>query len=112
MAIFVMFMWTATDVVSLHQQPQDFCATISALYQCVKKCSQCVVIKFHNKTFASLPRKKYKVVIVFECYFMGIWQQLCLDMQISLNLVSYTRKKAPVTAKLQTFVGFAVQTMN
>ena len=65
MAIFVTFMWTANDVASLHQQPQDFCATISALYQCVKKCSQCVVIKFLNKTFASLPRKKYKVVIVF-----------------------------------------------
>ena len=32
--------------------------TISALYQCVKKCSQCVVIKFLNKTLASLPRKK------------------------------------------------------
>ena len=32
-------------VESLHQQPQEFCATISALYQCVKKCSQCVVIK-------------------------------------------------------------------
>ena len=27
------------------EQPQKFCATISALYQCVKKCSQCVVIK-------------------------------------------------------------------
>ena len=33
-------------------------ATISALYQYVKKCSQCVVIKFLNKTFASLTRKK------------------------------------------------------
>ena len=32
--------------------------TISALYQCVKKCSQCVVIKFLNKALASLPRKK------------------------------------------------------
>ena len=29
----------------------------------------------------------------FGCYFMGIWQQLRLDMQISLNLGSYTRKK-------------------
>ena len=42
--------------------------------QCVvsmrKKCSQSVVIKFLNKTFASLPRKK--VVIVFGYYFMGI----------------------------------------
>ena len=36
MAIFVTFMWTANDVVSLYQQPQDFCATISALYQCFK----------------------------------------------------------------------------
>ena len=57
-AIFVTFMWTANDVVSRHQQQQHFCATISALYQCFKKCSQCVVIKFLNKTFASLPRKK------------------------------------------------------
>ena len=71
MAIFETFMWTANDVVSLHQQPQDFCATISALYQCFKKCSQCVVIKFLNKTFASLPRKKYKVVIVFWMLFHG-----------------------------------------
>ena len=58
MAIFVTFMWPANDVVSLHQKPQDFCATISALNQCFKKCSQCVVIKFLNKTFASIPRKK------------------------------------------------------
>ena len=43
---------------------------------------------------------------------MRIWQQLRLDMQISLNLGSYIRKKAPVTAKLQNFLGFAVQTMN
>ena len=58
MVIIVTFMWTANDAVSLHQQPQDFWATISALYQCFKKCSQCVVINFLNKTFASLPRKK------------------------------------------------------
>ena len=43
---------------------------------------------------------------------MGIWQQLRLDMQISLNLGCYTRKKAPVTAKLQNCVGFAIQTKN
>ena len=43
---------------------------------------------------------------------MGIWQQLRLDMQISLNLGSYTRKKTPVTAKLQNCVEFAVKTMN
>ena len=36
MGIFVTFLWTRNDVVSLHQQPQDFCATISALYQCFK----------------------------------------------------------------------------
>ena len=42
---FATFMWTANDVVSQYQQPQEFCATISALYQFVKKCSQCVVIK-------------------------------------------------------------------
>ena len=45
-------------MVSLQQQPQDFCATISALYQCFKKCSQCVVIKFLNKTFANLVNAK------------------------------------------------------
>ena len=43
---------------------------------------------------------------------MGIWQQLRLDVQILLNLDNYTRKKTPVTAKLQNFVRFAVQTMN
>ena len=36
---------------------------LNALYEYTrckvwKKCSQCVVIKFLNKTFASLPRKK------------------------------------------------------
>ena len=45
-------------VLHPHQQPWHICVTISALYQCVKKCSQCVVIKFLNKTLASLPRKK------------------------------------------------------
>ena len=43
--IYVPFIRTVNAVVRLHQQPQEFCATISALYQCVKKCSQCVVIK-------------------------------------------------------------------
>ena len=43
--IYLPFIRTVNAVVRLHQQPQDFCATISALYQCVKKCSQCVVIK-------------------------------------------------------------------
>ena len=51
-----------------------------------QKCSQCVVIKFLNKTFASLPRKK-GVVIIFGFYFM-----LRLDMQISLNLGSSKEK--------------------
>ena len=47
-------------------------ATIAHLgnYQCVvsmrQKYSQYVVINFLNKTFACLPRKKYKVVIVFR----------------------------------------------
>ena len=36
MAIFTTFMWTANAVMSLHQQPQHLCATISALYQYVK----------------------------------------------------------------------------
>ena len=43
-------------------------ATLLCNHQCVVsmllKCSQCVVIKFLNKTFASLPRKKYKVVLI------------------------------------------------
>ena len=43
--IYVPFIKAVNAVVRLHQQPQEFCATISALYQCVKKCSQCVVIK-------------------------------------------------------------------
>ena len=43
--IYLPFIRTVNAVVRLHQQPQEFCATISALYQCVKKCSQCVVIK-------------------------------------------------------------------
>ena len=37
--------------------PWHICATISALNLCVKICSQCVVIKILNKTFASLLRK-------------------------------------------------------
>ena len=36
MAIFATFMWAANTVVRLNQQPQHFCATISALYQCFK----------------------------------------------------------------------------
>ena len=43
--IYVPFIITVNTVVRLHLQPQEFCATISVLYQCVKKCSQCVVIK-------------------------------------------------------------------
>ena len=35
--IYVLFIRTMNAVVRLHQQPQEFCATISALYQCVKK---------------------------------------------------------------------------
>ena len=44
-------------------------------HQCVvsmrQKCSQCVVIKFLNKTLASLPRRTYKVVIVFWMLLHG-----------------------------------------
>ena len=73
----------------LHQQPQEFCATISVLYQWVKKmlpvrCNK----KSSIKHFLVYQEKKYKVVIVFGCYFMGIWQQLRLDVQISLNFGS------------------------
>ena len=64
--------------------------TISALYQCVKKCSQCVVIKFLNKTLASLPRKKYKVVIVF---WILLHVNMIITVHIPLNLGSYTREK-------------------
>ena len=37
--------------------------------------------------------KKQSYNRFFGCYFMGIWQQLRLDVQISLNFGSYTRKK-------------------
>ena len=43
--IYVPFIRIVNAVVRLHQRPQEFCATISALYQGVKKCSQCVVIE-------------------------------------------------------------------
>ena len=65
--ICVPFIRTVNAVVRLYQQPWH----ISALYQCAKKCSQCIVIKILNKIFASLPRKKYKVVIVFWMLFHG-----------------------------------------
>ena len=52
--------------------PLRICSTISASYQCFKKCLQCVVIKFLNKTFASLPRSKQQSGDRFGCYFMGI----------------------------------------
>ena len=91
--IYVPFIRTVNAVVRLPQQTQELCATISALYQCVKKCPQCVVIKNLNITFASLPKKKKSSNRFFGCYFMGIWQQLRLDVQISLSLGSYTRKK-------------------
>ena len=65
--------WYRLCEQSLNQQPWHMCGTISALYQCVKKCSQCVVIKFLNKTFASLLRKNREWYSFFGCYFMGIW---------------------------------------
>ena len=110
--IYVPFIRTVNAVLRLHQQPWHILATISALYQCVKKCSQCVVIKFLNKTLAGLPRKRYKVVIVF-------WMLLHRNMITAVLRHAYSpqfrqlhKKKAPVTAKLQNFVGFAVQTLN
>ena len=95
---------TVNAVVRLHQHPQEFYATISALYQCVKKCSQCVVKKFLNKTFASLPRKKPKVVIVFWMLFHGNMTTAALRRTDSTQLWQLHQKKAPVTAKLQNFV--------
>ena len=46
-------------VVSLHQQPRHICSTIRALQKCAKQCSQCVVIKFLNKTNDIVSTKIY-----------------------------------------------------
>ena len=71
--IYVPFIITVNAVVRLHQQPLHILATISALYQCVKKCSQCVVIKFLIILLASLPRKKiqsgYRFLDVITCKY-------------------------------------------
>ena len=52
------FLRAAKVLTSLHQQPQQACATIVALHQCFKNCSQCDVRKIFNKTIASLPINK------------------------------------------------------
>ena len=52
------FLRAAKVLTSLHQQPQQACATIGALHQCIKNCSPCDVIKKLNKTIASLPINK------------------------------------------------------
>ena len=110
--IYVPFIRTVNAVVRLHQQPQDFCATISALYQCVRKCSQCVVIKFLNKTLASLPRKKIQSGNRFLDVITCKYDSSCAKTRIFPSIKAVTLEKAPVTTKLQNFVGFAVQTMN
>ena len=102
--IYVPFIRTVNAVVRLHQQPQEFCATISALYKCVKKCSQCDLLVYQEK--------KNKVVIVFWMLFHGNLTTAALRRADFTQFWQLHLKKAPVTAKLQNFVGFAVQTMN
>ena len=53
-------------------------------------CNHQCVVSMRQKM---LPVRCNKNSTIFGCYFMGIWQQLRLDVQISLNLGSYTRKK-------------------
>ena len=92
MAICVPFMWNSKCCGE--SAPE----TIAHLcnYQCVEsmrqKCSWCVVIKSLNKTYASLPRKNSEWWSLFGCYFRGIWLQLHLDMQISLNFKAVTKE--------------------
>ena len=54
----------------------------NALYQCVKKCSQCVVIKFLNKTLTSLPRKKIqsgnRFLDVITCKYDNSCAKTCI----------------------------------
>ena len=97
--IYEPFIRTVNAVVRLHQQPQEFCATISALYQCVKKCSQCVVIKFLYKTFASLPRKKPNVVIVFWMLFHGNMTTAALRRADFTQFLAVTLEKSTCHGK-------------
>ena len=93
------------DVVSLHQQPQDFCAAICALYQWFKKCSQCVVLKFLNKTFASLPRKnKQSSNRFFWMLFHGNMTTAALRHADFPQFMQLHQKKAPVTANSRTLL--------
>ena len=70
------------DLCTVYKNSECCCEAASATkallcnHQCfvsmLKKCSQCDVIKFLNKTFASLPRKNTKWLSFIGCYFMGI----------------------------------------
>ena len=77
-----------------------------------QKGSQCFVIKILNKTLASLPRKKIQSGNHFLILLHVNIITAVLRHSYSLNLGSYTRKKAPAMAKLQNCAGFAVQNMN
>ena len=56
--------------------------------------------------------KKYKVVIVFWMLFHRNMTTAALRHADFPLIQTVTLEKAPVTAKLQNFVGFAVQTMH
>ena len=85
-------------------------------HQCVvsmrQKCSHCFVIKFLNKTLASLPRKKIQSGNRFWILLHVNMITAALRHGYSPQFRQLHLKKAPVTAKLQNFFGFAVQTMN
>lgn len=50
---------SALDVLHRpNQQPQKVCATIGALYQCFKKCTQCVVIENQHSNYCKVTKKK------------------------------------------------------
>ena len=55
---------------------------------------------------------KNKVVIVFWMTFHGNMTTAALRYADFTQFRQLHEKKAPVTAKLQNFIGFAVQTMN
>ena len=77
-----------------------------------QKCSQCVVIKFLNKTFASLPRTKIGSGNRFWMLFHGNMITVALRHADFPQFRQSHSKKAPVMVKLQSCVRFAGQTMN
>ena len=85
-------------------------------HQCVvsmlQKCPQCVVIKFLNKTLASLPRKNIQSGNRFWMLLHGNMTTAALRHADFPQFRQLHQKKAPVTAKLQNFNVFAGQTMN